>query len=120
MLGLFKYVVSEARVERLRGKQIDLPSEQLFEVVGEFHKVIKGLSPLLKLHEDVYVALVVRLAASEGAEHAETCDTKAAELLAVLTKEREDLLFRFNRHHSYPGIRQSATSAWYVSGLRSR
>jgi hypothetical protein len=94
MFGFAEYVMPEVWVERFGRHQVNFSSKQIFKEFGKIEKIIKGLLSRLKLHEKINVALVGWLAAGEGAEHAETPDAEAAKARAILTQQRENLIFR--------------------------
>ena len=110
MFGLFKYVMPETGVERFGCQEVYLPTEQLLKKVGQPHEIVEGLSTRLELHENINVTLIIRLSTRERAEDANLPDAEATELVSALTQQREDIIFRFNRHDSSLMILQSATS----------
>ena len=50
------------------------------------------------LYEEIDVAVLSGVTPGERAEHAKPSDAEASELRAVLAQERENVLFRLNRH----------------------
>jgi len=63
--------------DRTTGQQIDLASENVFELLVKFEEIPSQVDFVLKGNQQVDIAATVRLASREGAEHLQPGDAVA-------------------------------------------